>query len=95
LVNLVGLRHTLANSAYAASSEDNAKIVFEMNRAVALWADDTKVSNLLRDVRAGQTVDNFTRLLRAMSEHVDIPLDRLSDDDLHGLFVKRNFGPAT
>jgi hypothetical protein len=89
LVNLVGLRFVIADEQTFVSDDDKSRIMFELNRAVALWADNNRVQNLLRDIRRKHTSNNTVEMLRAMAETTNIPLNNLAESDLNSLFVLR------
>jgi hypothetical protein len=89
LVNLMGLRFTLTGQLSLASAEDKSRMMFELNRAVALWSDNASIIEHLARIRTSSSVENITRMLRLMSEGTSLSFMSLSEDDLSTPFQVR------
>ncbi|NNC72122.1 MAG: hypothetical protein HKN78_04515 [Sphingomonadaceae bacterium] len=82
-INIAGLRHALTNS-LTPSSNDKAKLMFELNRAPFLWYDKPEVISLLRQLRnqSGDTAENLAQLITQMSKDTPLDLSSLNESDI-------------
>lgn len=86
LVNLVGLRFVIG-SQVETSSEDRARLMFEINRINVLWSDHPKVLSALRNFYSDRTNEQLLVLTRNMAMTTNLSIDSLSDKDLQQLFL--------
>ncbi len=95
ITNLYGLRYAITDG-FAARPDDQARFMFEMNRAGALFADDVEILRELRDfyeeVRA-KKVDATARLIgliKKMGRKTSLNVHELGDSDVRSTFTLPN-----
>jgi hypothetical protein len=94
IANLYGLRFALSPE-LSARPEDQARFMFEINRAGALFADDPEILNGIRDfhdaVRSKkdptEATNRFITLIRKMGQQTRLHVQTLSDADVKSTFL--------
>jgi hypothetical protein len=91
ITNLYGLRFVTSEA--PARPEDVARYMFELNRAVTLFADDTDTLNELRDFyesvksKRADATDRMITLIKKMSATTALRVENLSDADVRAIFL--------
>ena len=85
LTNIGGLRFVMSQGA-SPPTEFKAKLAFELNRVLVLWADDAAAIKDVRDFYGDQTNDRFVKLFRSLAVTTNLQCDHLSDADLRNIF---------
>jgi hypothetical protein len=94
IINLYGLRFVLGENGqgFFLRADDTAQLMFELNRAGALFANSADVLNDLRDLhdalRAKKVdpTDRLIALLKKMGKQTKLRIDRLGDADVKNTF---------
>ena len=94
IVNLYGLRYVLSPDPVQ-RDEDRTKLMFEIGRAGALFAEDVEVQKGLRDLHDArkrceaepQPTERFISLIKQMGRSAKCPLDALSDADVRNVLL--------
>lgn len=95
ITNLYGLRYAITDG-FAARAEDQARFMFEINRAGALFADDVEILRELRDfyeeVRAkkADATARLVVLIKKMGRKTSLNLHELGDSDVRSTFTLPN-----
>ncbi len=85
LTTLSGLRFVMTLGAQP-PDEFKARMAFELNRVLLLWADDAEVVKDFRDFYGERTNERFIKLIKALGRTTKLPMEHLSDADLRGIF---------
>jgi hypothetical protein len=84
LVALYGLRWVVSD---APNIPDDYKAQFnEINKVPALWADDAEVMKTSETISFEKTTERLIQLLRTLGNTTALPIERLGDADVRGVF---------
>jgi hypothetical protein len=89
IVTMYGLRFVMVEGQNHAQ-EDRSRLMFEMNRAGVLFADDPQVQNDLRDYRNGQSNERLIALIHSMGKTTKLNTSLLSKSDIENVFLAYN-----
>ena len=86
IINLYGLRFVISND-HSPGEEMRNRFMFEINKVVALYGNDTNVQKNLRDFHESRTNERLIALLRSMSKTTTLPARGLADVDILKVFL--------